>query len=179
MAHTDSIRDPSQTDPVAGAGGQATMAAPSRSGPVAKRSLAVRIARFVKITLGALVIACLFLVVLGIVLNTDAPPRVQLPMYGCFAELLAPLLGLAVARRFKSSSLGLAVARRFKKFPRTHAFFLGFAFSFASAIVRSFGFNGALHLMGDTRPEVFWGSIGLVLFGVPTSLVVGLIRACD
>jgi hypothetical protein len=166
MAHTDSIRDPSQTDPVAGAGGQATMAAPSRSGPVAKRSLAVRIARFVKITLGALVIACLFLVVLGIVLNTDAPPRVQLPMYGCFAELLAPLLGLAVARRFK-------------KFPRTHAFFLGFAFSFASAIVLSFGFNGALHLMGDTRPEVFWGSIGLVLFGVPTSLVVGLIRACD
>jgi hypothetical protein len=166
MAHNDSISDPPQTDPVGGAGGQATMAAPSRSGPVAKRSLAVRIARFVKITLGALVIACLFLVVLGIVLNTDAPPRVQLPMYGCFAELLAPLLGLAVARRFK-------------KFPRTHAFFWGFAFSFASAIVLSFGFNGALHLMGDTRPEVFWGSIGLVLFGVPTSLVVGLIRACD
>jgi hypothetical protein len=166
MAHNDSFSDPPQTDPVAGAEAQATMADPSRSGAVARRSLAVRIARFVKITLGALVITCLFLVVLGIVLNTDAPPRVQLPMYGCFAELLAPLLGLAVARRIKSKS-------------RARAFFLGFAFSFASSIVLSLGFNGALHLMGDTRPEVFWGSIGLVLFGVLPSLVVGLIRACE
>lgn len=166
MSHQHSISDPPKTDPSPNAGGQEIVSTPSRSGLASTRSVAIRIARFVKITLGVLVIACLFVVVLGIALNTDAPPRVQLPMYGCFAELLPPLLGLAIARRFKAST-------------RRRGFFLGFEFTFASAVFLALGFREALRLMDDTRPEVFVSSIALVMIGVPTGLVIGSIRAYD